>query len=51
MFIIIKNIIELEGGGGLLEEMMENKLCLVDVEVKLLGFDVMIKIFLKRRLG
>ncbi|KAH0943085.1 hypothetical protein HID58_002722 [Brassica napus] len=49
--IITKNITELEGGGGLLEEMTENKSCLADVEVKLLGFDAMIKILSKRRPG
>ena len=49
--IITKKITELEGGGGLLEEMTENKSCLADVEVKLLGFDAMIKILSKRRPG
>ncbi|CAH8373703.1 unnamed protein product [Eruca vesicaria subsp. sativa] len=46
--IITKNVTELEGG-GLLEEMIENKSCLADVEVKLLGFDAMIKILSRRR--
>ncbi|KAF4355315.1 hypothetical protein F8388_026585, partial [Cannabis sativa] len=38
-------------GGGLREEMAENKSCLADVEVKLLGFDAMIKILSRRRPG
>ncbi|CAN6447790.1 unnamed protein product [Victoria cruziana] len=36
---------------GLREEMAENKSCLADVEVKLLGFDAMIKILSRRRPG
>ncbi|KAI4317536.1 hypothetical protein L6164_025399 [Bauhinia variegata] len=36
---------------GLLEETAENKSCLADVEVKLLGFDAMIKILSRRRPG
>ncbi|CAH8353583.1 unnamed protein product [Eruca vesicaria subsp. sativa] len=39
------------GGGGLREETAENKSCLADVEVKLLGFDAMIKILSRRRPG
>ncbi|XP_056855902.1 transcription factor FAMA-like isoform X3 [Raphanus sativus] len=46
------NVTELEGGGGgLQEETAENKSCLADVEVKLLGFDAMIKILSRRRPG
>ncbi|PPD81409.1 hypothetical protein GOBAR_DD21661 [Gossypium barbadense] len=36
---------------GLREETAENKSCLADVEVKLLGFDAMIKILCRRRPG
>ncbi|GFY81596.1 basic helix-loop-helix (bHLH) DNA-binding superfamily protein [Actinidia rufa] len=36
---------------GLREEMAESKSCLADVEVKMLGFDVMIKILSRRRPG
>lgn len=36
---------------GLREETSENKSCLADVEVKLLGFDAMIKILSRRRPG
>jgi hypothetical protein len=36
---------------GLQEEIAENKSCLADVEVKLLGFDAMIKILSRRRPG
>ncbi|XP_021291379.1 transcription factor FAMA isoform X1 [Herrania umbratica] len=36
---------------GLREETAENKSCLADVEVKLLGFDAMIKILSRRRPG
>ncbi|XWS35122.1 hypothetical protein CRYUN_Cryun21dG0099200 [Craigia yunnanensis] len=36
---------------GLCEETAENKSCLADVEVKLLGFDAMIKILSRRRAG
>uniref|UniRef100_A0A2N9FUW9 BHLH domain-containing protein n=1 Tax=Fagus sylvatica TaxID=28930 RepID=A0A2N9FUW9_FAGSY len=36
---------------GLQEETAENKSCLADVEVKLLGFDAMIKILSRRRPG
>ncbi|XP_033144212.1 transcription factor FAMA isoform X4 [Brassica rapa] len=39
------------GGGGIREETAENKSCLADVEVKLLGFDAMIKILSRRRPG
>ncbi|KAK9138260.1 hypothetical protein Sjap_008854 [Stephania japonica] len=42
-------IIELET--GLREETAENKSCLADVEVKVLGFDAMIKILSRRRPG
>ncbi|KAH0891875.1 hypothetical protein HID58_054304 [Brassica napus] len=46
------NVTELEGGGGgIREETAENKSCLADVEVKLLGFDAMIKILSRRRPG
>ncbi|ESQ37258.1 hypothetical protein EUTSA_v10002990mg [Eutrema salsugineum] len=47
----IENVTELEGGGGRREETAENKSCLADVEVKLLGFDAMIKILSRRRPG
>lgn len=50
--IITGNVTELEGGGGgIREETAENKSCLADVEVKLLGFDAMIKILSRRRPG
>ncbi|KAJ4887253.1 Transcription factor FAMA [Raphanus sativus] len=49
--IITGNVTESEGGGGLQEETAENKSCLADVEVKLLGFDAMIKILSRRRPG
>ncbi|CAN8258305.1 unnamed protein product [Cochlearia groenlandica] len=49
--IITGNVTELEGEGGLREETAENKSCLADVEVKLLGFDAMIKILSRRRQG
>ncbi|KAG7583115.1 hypothetical protein ISN44_As08g026490 [Arabidopsis suecica] len=49
--IITGNVTKLEGGGGLREETAENKSCLADVEVKLLGFDAMIKILSRRRPG
>ncbi|XP_050239076.1 transcription factor FAMA isoform X1 [Quercus robur] len=42
-------IVDLET--GLQEETAENKSCLADVEVKLLGFDAMIKILSRRRPG
>ncbi|RDX79292.1 Transcription factor FAMA, partial [Mucuna pruriens] len=42
-------IVELET--GLREETAESKSCLADVEVKLLGFDAMIKILSRRRPG
>ncbi|KAG2317291.1 hypothetical protein Bca52824_020413 [Brassica carinata] len=48
---ITKTVTEIEGGGRLLEEMTENNSCLADVEVKLLGFDAMIKILSRRRPG
>ncbi|XP_010527480.1 PREDICTED: transcription factor FAMA-like [Tarenaya hassleriana] len=49
--IFAGNVSELESGGGLREETAENKSCLADVEVKLLGFDAMIKILSRRRPG
>ncbi|CAA7045671.1 unnamed protein product [Microthlaspi erraticum] len=50
--IITGNVTDLEsGGGGFREETAENKSCLADVEVKLLGFDAMIKILSRRRPG
>ncbi|CAH8361998.1 unnamed protein product [Eruca vesicaria subsp. sativa] len=49
--IITGNVTGLEGGGGLREETAEKKSCLADVEVKLLGFDAMIKILSRRRPG
>ncbi|XP_010513159.1 PREDICTED: transcription factor FAMA [Camelina sativa] len=49
--IINGHVTEIEGGGGLREETAENKSCLADVEVKLLGFDAMIKILSRRRPG
>ncbi|CAN0875493.1 Transcription factor FAMA [Linum grandiflorum] len=39
------------GGGVLVEEMAENKSCLADVEVKLLGLDAIIKVLSRRRPG
>lgn len=42
---------ELETGGGLHEETAESKSCLADIEVKVLGFDAMIKILSRRRPG
>lgn len=42
-------LVELESGLG--EETAESKSCLADVEVKLLGFDAMIKILSRRRPG
>ncbi|KAH0917714.1 hypothetical protein HID58_025374 [Brassica napus] len=47
--IITGNVTELEGGGGIQEETAEKKSCLADVEVKLLGFNAMIKILSRRR--
>ncbi|KAL3507341.1 hypothetical protein ACH5RR_032723 [Cinchona calisaya] len=44
------NLLELEST-GLREETAESKSCLADVEVKLLGFDAMIKILSRRRPG
>lgn len=45
-------LVELETTtGGLREETAESKSCLADVEVKLLGFDAMIKILSRRRPG
>ncbi|KAK1270929.1 Transcription factor FAMA [Acorus gramineus] len=41
----------LTASGGLCEEMAENKSCLADIEVKLLGFDALIKILSQRRPG
>ncbi|KAF8044955.1 hypothetical protein N665_5936s0001 [Sinapis alba] len=49
--IITGNVTELESGGGFREETAEKKSCLADVEVKLLGFDAMIKILSRRRPG
>ncbi|KAF8083952.1 hypothetical protein N665_0742s0003 [Sinapis alba] len=49
--IITGNVTELESGGGFREETAERKSCLADVEVKLLGFDAMIKILSRRRPG
>ncbi|CAN6990507.1 hypothetical protein IGI04_002969 [Brassica rapa subsp. trilocularis] len=49
--IITGNVTDSEGGGVLREETAENKSCLADVEVKLLGFDAMIKILSRRRPG
>ncbi|XP_062109121.1 transcription factor FAMA [Humulus lupulus] len=46
-----KFVADFETGGGLREEMAESKSCLADVEVKLLGFDAMIKILSRRRPG
>ncbi|KVI08363.1 transcription factor FAMA-like [Cynara cardunculus var. scolymus] len=40
-----------EYDGGLKEETAESKSCLADVEVRLLGFDAMIKILCRRRPG
>lgn len=37
--------------GGIQEDIAESKSCLADVEVKLLGFDAMIKILSRRRPG
>ncbi|XP_062180568.1 transcription factor FAMA-like isoform X2 [Phragmites australis] len=39
------------GGGGLREEVAENKSCLADIEVRALGADAMIKILSRRRPG
>lgn len=36
---------------GLREEIAESKSCLADIEVKVLGFDAMIKILSRRRPG
>lgn len=44
-------LVELEAGGQLREETAESKSCLADIEVKLLGFDAMIKILSRRRPG
>ncbi|XP_047317060.1 transcription factor FAMA-like [Impatiens glandulifera] len=43
-------LMELEAA-GIQEEMAESKSCLADVEVKMLGFDAMIKILSRRRPG
>ncbi|CAL9766350.1 transcription factor FAMA-like [Musa acuminata AAA Group] len=43
--------LDIDPGGGLREETAENKSCLADVEVRLLGFDAMIKILSRRRPG
>ncbi|KAI3980343.1 hypothetical protein MKX01_003882 [Papaver californicum] len=43
--------IEQPGGGQLHEDTAENKSCLADVEVKLLGMDAMVKILSRRRPG
>lgn len=45
-------ILELDpSGGGLREDMAENKSCLADIEVRVLGYDAMIKILSRRRPG
>ncbi|CAL9766349.1 unnamed protein product [Musa acuminata subsp. burmannicoides] len=44
-------LLDIDPGGGLREETAENKSCLADVEVRLLGFDAMIKILSRRRPG
>ncbi|XP_020112021.1 transcription factor FAMA [Ananas comosus] len=44
-------ILDLDPTGALREEMAENKSCLADIEVRLLGFDAMIKILSRRRPG
>lgn len=44
-------LVELETAGQLREETAESKSCLADIEVKLLGFDAMIKILSRRRPG
>ncbi|RZC68802.1 hypothetical protein C5167_031972 [Papaver somniferum] len=43
--------VEQMGGGQLHEDTAENKSCLADVEVKLLGMDAMVKILSRRRPG
>lgn len=48
---MMNKFVEFETGGGLREETAESKSCLADVEVKLLGFDAMIKILSRRRPG
>lgn len=40
-----------DAGGGLREEVAENKSCLADIEVRALGADAMIKILSRRRPG
>ncbi|PON63742.1 Basic helix-loop-helix transcription factor [Parasponia andersonii] len=47
----MNKFVDFETGVGLREETAENKSCLADVEVKLLGFDAMIKILSRRRPG
>ncbi|OVA00099.1 Myc-type [Macleaya cordata] len=44
-------LVDIEQAAGLREETAENKSCLADVEVKLLGMDAMIKILSRRRPG
>nr|XP_010909228.1 transcription factor FAMA [Elaeis guineensis] len=44
-------LLDLDPSGGLREEMAENKSCLADIEVRVLGFDAMIKILSRRRPG
>uniref|UniRef100_A0A0D9WKD1 BHLH domain-containing protein n=1 Tax=Leersia perrieri TaxID=77586 RepID=A0A0D9WKD1_9ORYZ len=46
-----KIALDLDGGGEVREEMAENKSCLGDIEVRLLGVDAMIKILSRRRPG
>ncbi|KAK1293825.1 Transcription factor FAMA [Acorus calamus] len=43
--------LDYHASGGLCEETAENKSCLADIEVKLLGFDALIKILSQRRPG
>jgi UTP:GlnB (protein PII) uridylyltransferase len=38
-------------GGGVREEMAENKSCVADIEVRVVGVDAMIKILSRRRPG
>lgn len=49
--MMMNKFVDFETGGGLREETAESKSCLADVEVKLLGFDAMIKILSRRRPG
>ncbi|XP_064975219.1 transcription factor FAMA-like [Musa acuminata AAA Group] len=43
------NLLDLDHSSRLREEIAENRSCLADVEVRLLGFDAMIKILSRRR--